>query len=182
MKRVNLHSNWTPQLCPVFLPCRKIRVVFSSCLTLAPSPLMECVWGQPPLTYCSTCQPAPCSEGRLPISCLSVYLSVCLSISLSVSCLSVYLSACLCLSVYLSACLCLSVYLSVCLSISLPVSCLSVYLSACLCLSVYLPCRPSGDRMSKLASHILKQQWSVTKPNVYYQLIAFRGELNLCGA
>ncbi len=61
---------------------------------------------------------------------LTVYPSVCQSVSLSVClsiCLSVYLS--ICLSVYLS--ICLSVYLSICLSVYLSI-CLSVYLSICL--------------------------------------------------
>ena len=79
--------------------------------------------------------------------CLSVYMSVSMTLSLkcpvvprwqSLSvCLSVCLSGCLsvCLSVCLSGCLCLSVRLSVCVCLS---GCLSVCLSGCLCLSVRL--------------------------------------------
>ncbi len=66
--------------------------------------------------------------------CLSVYLSVCLCLSVYVSILlSVCLSTHVCLSVYPSICLsiCIYVHLSIYLSI-----CLSIYLSACL--SVYL--------------------------------------------
>ena len=79
------------------------------------------------------------------VVCLSVHLSVCLSVCclsvclLSVCLLSVCLSVC-CLSLcLLSVCLAVSLSLSLCLSVSLSVCCLSVRLSVCLssvCLSV----------------------------------------------
>ena len=78
--------------------------------------------------------------------CVSVTLSVCLSVSVSLSvCLSVSLYLCLsvslcvsvCLSVSISVCLCLCLSVSVCLSVSLSVP-LSVSVSVCLCLCLCL--------------------------------------------
>jgi hypothetical protein len=72
--------------------------------------------------------------------CLSIRLSVCLSISIYLSiCLYVDLSISISLSIYLSIYLpvCLSIYLPIYLSVCLSV-CLYLYLSICLSVSIYL--------------------------------------------
>ena len=77
------------------------------------------------------------SNQACPVVCLSICLSVFVSVCLSIS-LSVFVSVCLfiCLSVFVSVCLSisLSVFVSVCLSVSLSLClsvCLSVSLSVC---------------------------------------------------
>ena len=82
--------------------------------------------------------------------CLSVYLTVCVSVCLSVFCLSIYLFVCL--SICLSMPVCLSVFVSVysvCLTILFV--CRSVCLFICVCLSLslsFLPCVILSIRLS----------------------------------
>ena len=63
--------------------------------------------------------------------CLSVYLTVCVSVCLSVFCLSIYLFVCLSICLSMPVCLPVFVCLSVCLCVSV---CLSVYACVSFCL------------------------------------------------
>ncbi len=91
--------------------------------------------------------------------CLSVYLSLCLSLSSLSYYQSVFLSVCLCFSILLSVCQSLSFNPSICLSVSvfpsfyLSVSlCLSILLSVCLSLSFHPPISVSVSSIIKKAN------------------------------
>ena len=84
--------------------------------------------------YSKPCAPLPLPHTiKVPI-CLSVYVSVCLSV--------VFVSDCYIYTLGENITICLSVYLSVHLSVCLSI-CLSVHLSVCLCVCPSFICRCS---------------------------------------